>query len=158
MSEAALKHLAAFAGDGKSLATALNISNPDLKIWNAVYSRVVDKLKREAVEDFRIDFEDGYGNRPDAEEDSDAAKSALEVARGMVAETLPPFIGIRVKPFNEERVVRSMRTIDIFLTTLLKASKGKLPKNFVVTLPKVQIAEQAASFERILSLIEKKIN
>ena len=36
---------------------------------HTVYSRVQDKLRREAVEDFRIDFEDGYGNRPDAEED-----------------------------------------------------------------------------------------
>src|SRR5437867_11363167 len=34
-----------------------------------IYSRVQEKLKREPVEDFRIDFEDGYGNRPDAEED-----------------------------------------------------------------------------------------
>ena len=30
----------------------------------SVYQRVLEKLSREAVEDFRIDFEDGYGNRP----------------------------------------------------------------------------------------------
>ena len=34
-----------------------------------IYPRVVDKLTREPVEDFRIDFEDGFGNRPDDEED-----------------------------------------------------------------------------------------
>src|SRR5712691_11761819 len=36
---------------------------------HTIYSRVQEKLKREPVEDFRIDFEDGYGNRPDGEED-----------------------------------------------------------------------------------------
>src|SRR5437762_2926553 len=28
-----------------------------------VYSKIIEKLKTEAVEDFRIDFEDGFGNR-----------------------------------------------------------------------------------------------
>ena len=36
-------------------------------------ARVVDKLKREPIEDYRLDFEDGYGTRPDAEEDGHAA-------------------------------------------------------------------------------------
>src|SRR5437588_451559 len=45
-----------------------------------IHSRVQEKLKREPVEDFRIDFEDGYGNRPDAEEDGHAESAALEVA------------------------------------------------------------------------------
>ena len=34
-----------------------------------VYERVRQKLAREAVEDYRIDFEDGFGVRTDAEED-----------------------------------------------------------------------------------------
>jgi hypothetical protein len=34
----------------------------------SVYNKIVKNLK-EAVEDFRIDFEDGFGNRPDEEED-----------------------------------------------------------------------------------------
>ncbi len=34
---------------------------------HAIYTRVLEKLRREPIEDFRIDFEDGYGNRPDAE-------------------------------------------------------------------------------------------
>src|SRR5256714_12772995 len=73
-------------------------------VWLAhtVYTRVAEKLRREPVEDFRIDFEDGYGNRPDAEEDGHAESAAKEVAAGMKAGTLPPFIGIRIKPFTEE--------------------------------------------------------
>src|SRR5882724_10606606 len=49
----------------------------------AVYARVQEKLKREAVEDFRIDFEDGYGIRGDAEEDGHAAQAAQECAKGL---------------------------------------------------------------------------
>src|SRR5258708_22135281 len=48
-----------------------------------IYARVLDKLQREPVEDFRIDFEDGYGNRPDAEQDQHAQSTAPEVARGL---------------------------------------------------------------------------
>ncbi|MBK7750198.1 MAG: hypothetical protein QG625_2442 [Cyanobacteriota bacterium erpe_2018_sw_39hr_WHONDRS-SW48-000098_B_bin.30] len=121
-----------------------------------VYERVREKLKREAVEDFRIDFEDGYGNRPDAEEDGHAEAAAREVARGMKERLLPPFIGIRIKPFNEELKARSARTLDIFVTTLLAESGGLLPDNFVVTLPKVTIPEQVTCMVELLKLLEQK--
>ena len=48
-----------------------------------VYTKVIAKLKSEAIEDFRIDFEDGYGNRSNEEEDETARTAALEVAKGM---------------------------------------------------------------------------
>jgi citrate lyase beta subunit len=125
---------------------------------HAVYTRVIEKLNREPIEDFRIDFEDGYGNRPDAEEDGHAAAAASEVAKGMAKEgLLPPFIGIRIKPFTEELRARSIRTLDIFLSSLLEVTKGKLPPNFVVTLPKVQIAEQVAALVQIVELLEPKL-
>ena len=91
----------------------------------AVYSRVLEKLQREPVEDFRIDFEDGYGNRPDAEEDQHAKLAAREVARGFAEGSLPPFIGIRLKPFSPELRGRSMRTLDIFLSTMCEATGGQ---------------------------------
>src|SRR5712675_1771574 len=93
----------------------------------SLYQRVLAKLEREPVEDFRIDFEDGYGNRPDAEEDGHAESAALEVVRGLAVGTLPPFIGIRIKPFNEELRARSMRTLDIFVSTVVAESGGRLP-------------------------------
>jgi hypothetical protein len=126
-------------------------------VWLAhkVYTRVVEKLRREAVEDFRIDFEDGYGNRPDAEEDGHAVSAAREVARGMEAGTLPPFIGIRIKPFTEELYARSSRTLDLFLSTLLEESGGRLPDNFVVTLPKITVPEQVAALSDIFDLFER---
>jgi hypothetical protein len=123
---------------------------------HTIHSRVQEKLKREPVEDFRIDFEDGYGNRPDAEEDGHAESAAAEVAKGMAAGSLPPFIGIRIKPFNEELRARSIRTLDIFVSTLLDQSGGKLPDNFVVTQPKITTPEQVAALADIFDLLERQ--
>ncbi len=88
--------------------------------WLAVtvYDRVRAKLEREPVEDFRIDFEDGYGVRPESEEDATAVRVADEVARGHAAGCLPPFLGIRIKPLNEEMKRRSARTLDHIVTPL----------------------------------------
>lgn len=130
--------------------------NPAAWLAYTIYSRVQEKLKREPVEDFRIDFEDGYGNRPDAEEDGHAESAAVEVANGMSAGTLPPFIGIRIKPFNEELRARSMRTLDIFISALLEKSGGRLAANFVVTLPKITTPEQVAALAELFDLIERQ--
>jgi hypothetical protein len=126
-------------------------------VWLAhkVYARVSEKLRREAVEDFRIDFEDGYGNRPDAEEDGHAECAAREVAGGMKAGTLSPFIGIRIKPFTEELYARSSRTLDIFLSTLLEETGGSLPENFFVTLPKITTPEQVSTLAELFDLFER---
>jgi citrate lyase beta subunit len=122
----------------------------------AVYLRVQDKLDREAVEDFRIDFEDGYGNRPDVEEDNHAVEAANEVAEGMKNGALPPFIGIRIKPLTEELRTRSIRTLDLFVTTLSQQLGGNLPANFVVTLPKVVMPEQVAALADLFDLLERQ--
>jgi citrate lyase beta subunit len=122
---------------------------------HAIYNRVSEKLRREPVEDFRIDFEDGYGNRPDDEEDGHAASAALEVATGMENGTLPPFIGIRIKPFTEELRARSMRTLDIFVSTLVEKSGGRLPENFVVTQPKITIPEQVSALADLFEVLEQ---
>ena len=123
---------------------------------HTIYNRVSEKLRREPVEDFRIDFEDGYGNRPDDEEDGHAASAAIEVAKGSAEGTLPPFIGIRIKPFNEELRARSFRTLDIFVSTLLDQNDGHLPDNFVVTLPKITIPQQVATLASLLERLEKQ--
>ena len=123
---------------------------------HTIYSRVTAKLESEPVEDFRIDFEDGYGNRPDPEEDAHAMQAAEEVAKGMLENTLPPFIGIRVKPLSEELKMRSIRTLDVFLTTLTKRT-GKLPDHFIVTIPKVTIPAQVDAAVELFELLEAKL-
>ncbi len=123
-----------------------------------IYKKIIHKLETEAVEDFRIDFEDGFGNRPNDEEDATAVNAAKELAIGMKNKTISPFIGIRIKPFTEDLKGRGVRTLDIFLTTLLEETGGKLPENFVVMLPKVTIPEQVVTLVRLFEIIEKQNN
>ncbi len=122
-----------------------------------VYHKVIAKLQTEAIEDFRIDFEDGYGNRSNEEEDATAIETATEVAKGMVLKSLPPFIGIRIKPFTEEMKERGLRTLDLFVSTLAKASGGKLPDNFIVMLPKVTIPEQVTTLVDFFEILEEEL-
>ena len=149
----ALRSLEEYAPDAQTLADVLGISAAE-----KIYARIVEKLRREAVEDFRLDFEDGYGNRPDDEEDGHAASAAGEVARGLASGMLPPFIGIRIKPFNEDLRARSIRTLDIFMTALLRETAGKLPSGFVITVPKVQLPEQMTAAVRLFEILERKNN
>ena len=152
---------------GKLGATALRVMNdhaPDAGVLSAavgmppalaerVYERVQEKLARQPVEDFRLDFEDGYGNRPDAEEDGHAQSAAAEVATGAINGTLPPFIGIRIKNLGEELRPRALRTAELFVDRLLRETGRALPANFVVTLPKITAASQvhalAETFDRL---------
>jgi len=151
LGDIAMGALRAYAPDARTLGQAVGIEqHPALE---KIHQRVVDKLTREPVEDFRIDFEDGYGNRPDAEEDRHAVAVAEALAIGMQQGSLPPFIGIRIKPLNEELRVRSMRTLEIVLTELVKRA-GKLPENFVVTVPKVVILEQVEFIVAELARLE----
>ena len=131
-----------YAPDAATLALAAGIPNAFAEI---VHARVIEKLQREPVEDFRIDFEDGYGVRADADEDAAAVRAAGEVARAMDAAALPAFFGIRVKPLDEQFKLRSVRTLDLFLRTLLDRTGGRLPENFVVTLPKITVVDQVTA-------------
>ena len=138
-------------GDG------LRVDKPAAWLAATVYERVVGKLAVEPVEDYRIDFEDGYGVRCDREEDHHAAASAAALARVADTAKMSPFCGIRVKAFSDESVQRSIRTLDIFLTELVVARGGSLPKNFVVTLPKPVAGGQVDAFVRILAALEAKL-
>ena len=139
LGDVAVRALREYASTPEALGAALGISaHPAL---DTIHARVTDKLVREPVEDFRIDFEDGYGNRPDAEEDGHAAAVAEALAVGIRKGTLPPFIGIRIKPLNEELRGRSERTLGIVVREVVQRA-GRLPMNFVVTVPKVTIIEQ----------------
>ncbi|MEO8649193.1 MAG: phosphoenolpyruvate kinase [Acidobacteriota bacterium] len=129
-----------------------------------VYRKTREKLVREAVEDFRIDFEDGYGHRSDDEEDSDAATAAVELAKAIRTGTAPAFIGIRVKSFEPETYNRGLRTLEVFLNTLLEYNNNELPPNFAVSLPKVSsdketkaLAAQLKKFERNAGLAKRSI-
>ncbi|HKA37736.1 MAG TPA: phosphoenolpyruvate kinase, partial [Thermoanaerobaculia bacterium] len=151
LGELAMEMLEGFAPDAASFGAAVGLPE---ELAPVIHARVLEKLRSEPVEDYRIDFEDGYGNRSDAEEDGHAESAAREVATGMSARTLPHFIGIRIKPLSDELRLRSLRTLDIFLTRLLADTGGQLPDNFVVTLAKVTVDEQVAALAKILRRLE----
>ncbi|HEY4242738.1 MAG TPA: hypothetical protein VGM88_23135 [Kofleriaceae bacterium] len=153
LGELAIRSLETYAPDAQTFADAVAIP-PHLA--DKVYARVTDKLRREAVEDFRIDFEDGYGNRPDDEEDGHAAAAAHEVARAMAETTLPPFIGIRIKPLTRELAARSLRTLDIFLSELVELTHA-LPHGFVVTLPKIMSRTDVEVLVETFELLEDRL-
>lgn len=139
-------------------ANEKKIRTENRAVWTAwaVYQRTLEKLKREPVEDLRIDFEDGYGSRPESEEDADAEASAIEYAAAFKAGKLPEFSGIRIRSFAKETLHRAARTLDIFTDTLLKETDGELPPNFVVTLPKAADKKHVRALCERLRAIEKK--
>jgi Domain of unknown function (DUF6986) len=135
--------LAEYAPDAATLAEVFGI---DGGLAGTVHARVVEKIRREPVEDFRIDFEDGFGHRSDAEEDAAAETAARELSRGMAERTLPAFTGIRIKPLNEELKQRAARTLDRFLHAF-----DRPPDRFVVTLPKITVPEQVRALVDMLA-------
>ncbi len=155
LGSAALRHLHAYAPDAASMAAALGM-DPDLAA--RVYPRVVEKLEREPVEDFRIDFEDGFGIRPDAEEDVQAGRCAAELAEAVGSGTAPPFYGIRIKNLGQEMAGRALRTLDLFVTGLVAASGGHVPEGFVITVPKITSAAQVTAVATACDLLEAKLD
>src|SRR5580698_5436654 len=144
----ALESFDTYAGDASTLSSAFGIESPELA--RRVHTKVREKIVREPIEDYRIDFEDGYGVRDDAEEDGHAAAAAREVAVAFAAGSLPWRIGIRVKSFSELERARSERTLRLFLAALLKEA-GRLPPGFIVNLPKVTSVAQVEAFCALLS-------
>jgi citrate lyase beta subunit len=132
----AQRAFADYAPHAASLARIFAIPEP---LAEKVYARVVEKLRAEPVEDFRIDFEDGFGYRPDDEEDSAADNAAREVTAATGTGSLPAMCGIRIKSFHTVSTkTRALRTLNRFL------SQATLPENFVVTLPKIIAPEQVS--------------
>jgi citrate lyase beta subunit len=160
LGEAARRAMAAYGPDANEFARAVGLVIPagpgGQGLAAKVYERVLRKLEREPVEDFRIDFEDGFGVRSDAEEDATAARAAQETARAMAEGLLPPFIGIRIKSLGEEWKRRAARTLEIFVDELLTRSGGTLPGHFVVTLPKVTAPEQPRFLVALLERLERR--
>jgi len=87
----------------------------------ALVERVRARLETRPVDDLRIDFEDGYGTRPDEVEDADARRVA------------PAGHGIRFKSFEQPTRARGLRTLEIW------RSEGGTGN---ITLPKVTSPDQ----------------
>lgn len=134
------------------------IKTENYPAWFAwtVHNRVIEKLKTEPIEDFRVDFEDGYGFRHDGEEDGHAITASTELADAFLQNKITPFCGIRIKALSDETAKRAIRTLSIFLTNLLEKTSGKMPDNFVVTLPKITCTGQVSALAELLDTFESK--
>lgn len=146
----AVRLLDTHAADPANLADAVGI---DAGIAARVRDRVVAKLSSEPVEDLRIDFEDGYGMRDDADEDADVTRTASVAA----APDAPAFVGLRVKSFADGHHRRAIRTLDGFVTALLDTADGTLPDGFVVTFPKVIAVAHVEAFAGVLRRLEQAL-
>jgi citrate lyase beta subunit len=122
-----------------------------------VHRRVARKLEVEPVEDYRIDFEDGFGAQPSVVEDVEVERCADATVAAMRAGALPSTFGIRVKPLTRELAARSLQTADLFVQTVLAGSGGTLPSSFIVTLAKVTVTEQVAYLAHHLETMEKRL-
>jgi citrate lyase beta subunit len=149
----ALRLLETHAPDAAAFGEVFGLS-PELA--PRVRERVAAKLAKEPVEDLRIDFEDGYGTRPDGEEDSHVAEAVEAVAQAYPVRALPHYWGLRVKSFADGGHERAMRTLDAFLTGL-RDTLGRLPSGFIVTFPKVVMAEHVAVFADFCGRLEEAL-
>ncbi|HEY2551980.1 MAG TPA: aldolase/citrate lyase family protein [Streptosporangiaceae bacterium] len=139
--------LADFAPDDDAFAAAMGLA-PAMAAQ--VRPLVLAKLAAEPVEDLRIDFEDGYLG---GDEDADARAAAGALAADVAAGRAPAFTGLRCKSLEPASRSRAVRSLELFLETLLGA--GPLPDGFVITLPKVTSAAQVNAMARLCELLEQ---
>jgi citrate lyase beta subunit len=142
----------------KLIENAERVKSENFPGWLAwtIHNRTIEKLSNEPVEDFRIDFEDGYGIRTDQEEDSDAIFAAEHLAASSQSGNRTAFCGFRIKSFQPETYGRAVRTLELFLTDLLEKTGGVLPENFVVTLPKITRTAEVEVLDKLLAAFEKE--
>ena len=148
--EEAKAALGRHGGSAAELADALELP---AGLAVEVYERVRAKLDREPIEDLRIDFEDGYGTRPDEQEDAAAVDAARSLAETVKADKAPPYHGLRIKSLEAPSRRRGVRTLDLFVRELSGA--GALTDGFVITLAKVTSVEQVEAMMLVLSAIEQ---
>jgi len=128
---------------GASALAALDEHGP-LPDLGAVDAAVRAKLATGPIEDLRIDLEDGYGIRPDDDEDRDVRAAAKALAGEPLA-----FSGIRIKSLESRTRERALRSLEVFLDSL-----GTPPDGFRVTLPKVTSVRQVEAMAMICESLD----
>jgi citrate lyase beta subunit len=142
------------APDPATLAAAIGLGGSHDHA-EGIHARVTAKLAEEPIEDLRVDFEDGFGVRSDAEEDEAADAVGADLARGLVAASLPHGIGIRIRALAPPTRARAERTLQRVLASVVAAQVAaggapRLPASFVVTLPKVETVDEVARLADLL--------
>ena len=115
-------------------------------------ARVRAKLAAEPVEDLRVDFEDGYVGKSDADEDADVVRAAAALAESQQAGAAAPFGGIRIKCFEAPTRSRAIRTLTSYVATAQEYG-GSLD-GWVVTLPKVTSVDQVEAMVHVCEVMD----
>jgi hypothetical protein len=153
MGRLAIKAVESWGGDARSFASIFGISGA---LAEPVYRRMLAQLAR-PVRRANIDEEDGYGHRPDDEEDRHAAQAGAAAGDGVLARSNPPYLGYRIKALTNECAARGLRSLGLFLEALVAKTQGKLPDNFVVTLPKISHPRQVETLVAALEKLEQRL-
>jgi citrate lyase beta subunit len=103
------------------------------------------RLASTPIQDLRVDFEDGYGRRPDDVEDRDARRAGHTLAA-----LGTDLCGIRIKGLTSAERKRAIRTLELTLD-----AAGTVPSGFVFTVPKVRAAEQATAAVWLCEALEQ---
>ena len=112
--------------------------------WRFGYADQVEaKLRAEPIEDLRVDLEDGYGVRDDAQEDAAVKAAAAALNEGVRS----PFAGIRIKSLEPATRHRALRTLDLFLSAYFEP--------FTITLPKVSGTDQVTAMVALCDKLER---
>ncbi|MEP7020524.1 MAG: aldolase/citrate lyase family protein [Pseudonocardiales bacterium] len=138
---------------GGAALAALDAHGPLPDFDASIVALVRAKLAAEPIEDLRIDLEDGYGIRPDETEDADARAAAAALSAMVEAGTAPGCSGVRIKSLEGPTRRRALRSIDLFLETVLAA--GSLPAGFRITLPKVTSVRQVTAMVELCTALEQ---
>jgi hypothetical protein len=139
---------------GEHALAALDEHGPLPGFDETEHRKVRAKLAREPVEDLRIDFEDGYGIRPDEVEDAAAVAAASALAELLDSGAAPPFTGLRMKSLEPAVRRRGLSTVTLFLQTLLE--RVALPAGFRITLPKVTSVRQVQAMVECCTVLEAR--
>ena len=142
------------------MAAVLDAAGVGEDLREAVAAKVQAKLTTEPIEDLRIDFEDGY-TRPGAAEDDDVRSAAQHLRAEIDAGQRTPFVGIRFKCLERATRDRGLRTLELFLTTLVQMADGgghrDLPAGLNLTLPKVSVPAQVQAMVTICEALEEAL-
>jgi citrate lyase beta subunit len=146
--------LALLDAEAPDAVTAADVTGLGTALDEDVYARVRAKLTAQPVEDLRLDFEDGYGNRADDEEDAAARTAGTLLPRLLGDSRGPSFGGLRFKSLELATRRRGLRTLTLLIDAMLDA--GPPPEGFLVTLPKVTSVDQVEAMVELSERLEQR--